>query len=143
MLGLLALIIAAVFTGAAHYIVYAEQPARLLLADGPALQHWKPSYSRGFAMQATLALVGGACGIAAFFLQERDWRLLAGALILLANWPYTVLVILPVNRKLEATAIAEAGSASRALLTRWGRLHAVRDLLGILATIAFLWAAAA
>jgi hypothetical protein len=141
MLGLMALTIAAVFTGAAHYIVFAEQPARLQLGDGPALQQWKPSYSRGFAMQATLALVGGACGVAAFFL-ERDWRLLAGALILLANWPYTVLVILPVNRKLEAIAITEAGSESRALLVRWGRLHSMRDLLGILATIAFLWAAA-
>jgi len=141
MLGLLALMIAAVFTGAAHYIVFAEQPARLQLGDGPALQQWKPSYSRGFTMQATLALVGGVCGIAAFFL-ERDWRLLAGALILLSNWPYTVLVILPVNRKLEAIAIAEAGSETRALLIRWGRLHAVRDLLGILATVAFLWAAA-
>lgn len=141
MLSLLALVIAAVFTGAAHYIVFAEQPARLQLADGPALQQWKPSYSRGFVMQATLAVVGGACGIAAFFLEQRDGRLLAGAFILLGNWPYTVLVILPVNRKLQAIEVAQAGGESRSLLIRWGRLHAVRDLLGILATIAFLWAA--
>ena len=141
MLGLLALVIAAVFTGAAHYVLFAEHPARLQLTDGPALQQWKPSYSRGAVMQATLALLGGACGIAAFFL-ERDWRLLAGALILLGNWPYTLFVILPVNRKLKAIEIAQADGESRSLLMRWGRLHAVRDLLGILATIAFLWAAA-
>jgi hypothetical protein len=142
MLGLLALVIAAAFAGAAHYIVMAEQPARLLLAAGPALQHWKPAYRRGFAMQATLAMVGGLCGLAAFYF-ERDWRLLAGALLLLANWPYTVIVILPVNRKLEATDPAQAGDDSRALLIRWGRLHAVRDVLGVLATAVFLWAAAA
>jgi hypothetical protein len=140
-LGLLALVIAAVFTGAAHYVLWAEHPARLQLTDGPALQQWKPSYSRGAVMQATLALLGGACGIAAFLLEQRDWRLLAGALLLLANWPYTLLVILPVNRKLQATEIARAGGESRDLLMRWGRLHAGRDLLGILATIAFLWAA--
>jgi hypothetical protein len=143
MLGLLALVVAAVFTGAAHYIVFAEQPARLLLADGPALQQWKPSYSRGFAMQATLAVIGGLCGIAAFFVgADRDWRLLAGALLLLANWPYTLLIIMPVNRQLEVTEPAQADAATRALLIRWGRLHAVRDVLGLLATIAFLWAAA-
>jgi uncharacterized membrane protein len=142
MLGLLALVIAAAFAGAAHYIVMAEQPARLLLAAGPALQHWKPAYRRGFAMQATLALVGGLCGFAAFFFEDADWRLLAGALLLLANWPYTVIVILPVNRKLEATDPAQAGDESRALLTRWGRLHAVRDVLGMLATAVLLWAAA-
>jgi hypothetical protein len=143
MLGLLALVIAAVFAGAAHYIVFAEQPARLLLADGPALQQWKPSYSRGFVMQATLAVVGGLCGIAAFFLgADRNWRLVAGALLLLANWPYTLLVIMPVNRQLEAIEPAQADAATRALLVRWGRLHAVRDVLGILSTIAFLWAAA-
>jgi hypothetical protein len=142
-LGLLAMVIAAIFTGAAHYIVAAEQPARLQLADGPALQHWKPAYRRGFAMQASLALMGGLCGIAAFFFEEQDWRLLAGALLLLANWPYTVLVILPVNRKLGATDPAQADGETRTLLIRWGRLHAVRDLLGVLATAVFLWAAAA
>jgi uncharacterized membrane protein len=139
-LGLLALVIAAVFAGAAHYVWFAEHPARLQLADGPALQQWKPSYSRGAVMQASLALVGGACGLAAFFL-ERDWRLLAGVLFLLGNWPYTLIVILPVNRRLQAIEIAQAGGESRGLLTRWGRLHAIRDLLGILATVAFLWAA--
>jgi hypothetical protein len=141
MLGLLALVIASAFAGAAHYIVMAEQPARLRLAPGPALQHWKPAYRRGFAMQATLALVGGVCGLAAFFF-ARDWRLLAGALLLLANWPYTAIVILPVNRKLEATDPAQAGDETRTLLIRWGQLHAVRDVLGVLATAAFLWAAA-
>jgi hypothetical protein len=142
MLGLLALTVAAVFTGAAHYVVRAEHPARLQLADAPALQQWKPSYSRGAVMQASLALIGAACGIAAFFL-ERDWRWLAGALLLLANWPYTLLVILPTNRRLQATGPAEADGETRELLIRWGRLHRVRDLLGILATVVFLWAAAA
>ena len=55
---------------------------------------------------------------------------LIGALFLLANWPFTLLVMLPVNRLLEATAPGSAGPQTRLLLERWGRLHLIRADLG-------------
>ena len=63
-----------------------------------------------------------------------------GALLMLANWPYTFLAIMPTNDRLMATEPAAAGPESRALVERWGSLHAVRTALGVAASLAFLWA---
>ena len=59
---------------------------------------------------------------------------------MIAPWPWTLIVVKPVNDALLATALEQAGPPSRALIERWGALHAVRTALGGLASLAFLWA---
>ena len=70
--GELALVAAAACTGAAIYVNVAEQPARLALDDRAMLEQWKRSYDNASVMQAGLALVACALGVAAFFL-SLDW----------------------------------------------------------------------
>ena len=103
MLGLLALVTASIFFGAAVYINIAEHSARLGLPDGAALAEWGPAYRRGFAMQAPIAVVSALLGGAAWW-TTGDLLWAVGAVIMIANWPYTLVAIMPTNHLLEAIA---------------------------------------
>ncbi len=138
--GILALVVAALFAGAAFYVSFAEHPARSLLDDRAQLQQWKSSYRRGAMMQGTLAALGFLLGIAAWW-QSRDELYIVGAILMGANWAYTALMILPINNELKAIALDDAGEESATLLRRWGKLHVKRTMLGVGGTLLFLWAA--
>ena len=44
------------------------------------------------------------------------------------------------NKVLEATPTDAANAQTRALIEKWGTLHAGRSALGIAATLVYLWA---
>jgi len=140
-LSIAALVFATLFVGAALYISLVEHPARLGLADGPLLAQWQPSYKRALPIQSGLAVAGGVAGLIVGYFSA-DWRWFAGSILLLANWPFTLLVIMPVNKPLLAMQEREAGAGSRAMLVRWGKLHKVRSALGAATTLLFAWALA-
>ncbi|MET0669006.1 MAG: DUF1772 domain-containing protein [Xanthobacteraceae bacterium] len=137
--GQLALIAAALFVGAALFVNVAEQPARLKLDDRAMLIEWKASYDRAAVMQASLAIVGFPLGTLAWW-QTGLWLWLIGALVLLANWPYTLLCIMPVNRTLKAIDPANADAQTRTLIEKWNGLHAGRTALGFASAAILLWA---
>ena len=123
---------AGLFAGAAIYVSAVEHPARLSCGTALALREFAPSYRRGAVMQASLAVVGLLASIAAWWQADRA-ELLIGGLLLGSVVPFTLVVIFPTNHRLLAPDLDPDSAESRALLERWGTLHAVRSVLGTLA----------
>jgi hypothetical protein len=89
-------------------------------------------------MQVSLAVVGGFFGVVAFF-SIFEWRWLLGALVLLVNWHYAIVVVMPTNHRLMNTP-AEAATAETGRMIGRCDLHAGRRALGFAATLIHLWA---
>lgn len=140
-LSIAALVFSTLFAGAAIYISLVEHPARLGLADVPLLAQWQPSYKRALPIQSGLAIAGGVAGLIVGY-NLADWRWFVGSILLLANWPYTLFLIMPVNKRLMAMQVTDASAKSRAMLIQWGKLHAVRSGLGAATMLLFAWASA-
>jgi len=105
------------------------------------LAQWQPSYKRALPIQSGLAVAGGAAGLIVGYL-SLDWLWFAGSILLLANWPFTLVVIMPVNKRVMSMSVSEAGAESRTMLVQWGKLHNVRSALGAAAALVFAWALA-
>jgi uncharacterized membrane protein len=133
----IAILACGLFAGAAVYINLVEHPARMGCGTALAATVFGPSYRRATAMQASLALVATASALGAWwFVASVLW--LIGALLIFSVVPFTLLMILPTNRQLLAPTLDRTASATRQLLVRWGRLHAVRTLASFAAMIMFL-----
>jgi len=128
-----------IFTGAAVYINLVEHPARMGCSTELAATEWAPSYKRATLMQAPLAILGFLGGSIAWWLGAGlPW--LIAAILILAVVPFTLFIIEPkTNKPLLAPGRDLRSTETRELLVKWGRLHAVRSVLGLIASVIFIW----
>ena len=135
--GLIATLSSGLFAGAALYINLVEHPARMQTGIRPALAEFAPSYHRATVTQVSLAVAGFLSGLVAWRTRSEAGWLVGGVLLVLVI-PFTALVILPTNKKLLDPATANDLDLAEKLLTRWGRLHAVRSVLSLASLLTFL-----
>jgi hypothetical protein len=137
-LGLYAFAVAAAFLGATTYIGFVEQPARLALGTRSMVREWTESNRRGALMLSVLAVVSAI--FAGIEFRNGDVRWLIGGATILASWPYTYFVIVPVNVWLFAIAPGRPVSPVRKLMRDWGLLEWAHALIGFAACCDYAWA---
>ena len=138
-LEIIAVLACALFTGASVYINLVEHPARMSCGTAIAAKQWAPSYKRATVMQVSLAVVAALGGLARGLLGGGPVWYVAAALIF-SVIPFTAIVVLPTNNLLLAPGRDLASAETQRLLERWGRLHAVRSVLSLVASVLFVWA---
>jgi hypothetical protein len=126
-LELVALLCTGLFAGAAIYVSLVEHPARLECGPALAIAEFGPSYRRGAVMQASLA-VGGCLAAVAGWTQGSATPVLIAGVLLGSAVPFTLIAILPTNKRLLDAGLDRGSPEAAALLARWGRLHAVRSV---------------
>lgn len=136
--GIVAVLACTLFAGAAVYINLVEHPARLSCGTVIAAAQWAPSYKRATFMQASLAAVATLAGIGRWLLTGGTlW--LGGSLCIFLVIPFTLVVIRPTNSRLLEPGRDTGSVETLVLLEAWGRLHAVRSALGVIASVLFAW----
>src|SRR6202795_2891512 len=100
------------------YINLVEHPARMACGVELAATEFPPSYRRATVMQATLAALGLLSSLAAWLAGATFWWLVAG------GWlgsviPFTLIVILPTNKKLLNPTLDTSSAETERLLIRW------------------------
>lgn len=95
------------------------------------------TFCRAAVMQGMLAVVGLVARVLAWAQGSGiDW--LVGGLLLGAMVPFTLVIIMPTNRRLLDASLDRSSGEARELLERWGRLHAVRTVVGVVAFVLFV-----
>ncbi|HJY88277.1 MAG TPA: DUF1772 domain-containing protein [Candidatus Acidoferrales bacterium] len=136
---ILATLSCGIFAGAAIYISFVEQPARLSCGSALAVREWRSSYKRGSRMQASLAVLSSVLAFFSWWMRDNTaW--LIGGLLLFAVVPFTLILAFPTNRRLQSDELDVSSVQAEQLLRRWGGLHAVRSGLSFLAFLIFLFA---
>ena len=102
---------------------------------------WPPRCKLALPIPSGLSVASSLAALIVGY-YSADWRAFAGSILVLANWPFTLFIIMPVNKRLMAMSEREAGAGSRAMLIQWGKLHNVRSALGSAAALIFAWALA-
>lgn len=132
-----ATVCAGLFAGAAVYISVAEHPARLACGTSLAATVFGPSYRRAAVMQASLAIIGTVAGVIAWLSEGGQVWLWASAFLSFVV-PFTLLAIMPTNKRLLDPALPRDSPEAQALLVKWGHLHAVRSASGVASFILFV-----
>lgn len=127
-LQLLAVFVAGIITGGAWAYTLEIHPALMKAQPTSSLDVFTPMFHHANRMQP---LLGAVVAIVTLIISimTGNWYWFIAALIMQVIGPYTIFVLMPINRRLMAEDADPKNPAIIADLKRWGGLHLVRTLI--------------
>lgn len=127
-LQLLAVVVAGIITGGAWAYTLEIHPALTEASPRSSLDVFTPMFQHANRMQPLLGGVVALLTLVVSFMTG-NWIWFIAALIMQAIGPYTIFVLMPLNRRLMAEDADPDSPALLADLKSWGSLHLVRTLV--------------
>ena len=134
---LLAVLASGLFTGGALFVNFVEHPARMELGPVLGVPSFAAMYKRAAKMQPLLAFLSFFGGAAAWLAGANAWWLVGG-IIMGSLFPYTIILMLPLNKELIDPGLDKNSPRALELLGHWGNLHKYRAFAALVAFVIFL-----
>ena len=130
LLRIIATLTAAFFAGGGLFVSMVLYPA-IMMDTASALVQFGRTYKKAAPWQGSNAII---CLVAAVIVSALtgDWWWAIGGLLVGASVPFTLIVMTPVNNRLLDEKAPPNPDEAVSLLTQWGRLHWVRNILSTL-----------
>ena len=105
-----------------------SHPAMLASKAETAVDYFKPFFHKSADTQLILSLILWALTATISYL-SKDWRWFIAGTLLQISGPYTIFVIMPVNRRIMADGADPHSKKMAADLKKWGPIHLPRTLI--------------
>jgi hypothetical protein len=134
---LAAVLASGLFSGGALFVHFVDHPALMELGPARGLPCFAAIYKRAAKLQLLLALLSFSGSLAAWLAGAGAWWLVAG-ILMASPVPYTMFLMLPLNKELTDPGLENNPDRAMELLERWGNLHTYRSLIALAASVIFL-----
>ena len=138
MAALIATIAAGLWAGISLYIAIVEHPSALRVGVQFATEYFRTMSKRTAPLMMILAAIGGVAAIYTW-IQGADRLWLIGGSLLLIQFPFTAIFIVPTNIRLLKVDAAESNELAAALHARLSLLDSIRSILGFPPFLIFVW----
>lgn len=105
-----------------------SHPAMMASRAETAVDYFKPFFHKSADTQLILSLILWAFTAAISFL-SKDWRWFAAGTFLQISGPYTIFVLMPVNRRIMAEGADPHSEQMTKDLKSWGPIHFPRTVI--------------
>ena len=126
------------YDGFGLYCSVVEVPAMLECGTKGAANHWNGMFKRAAKYQSILVLIGLFSSLASYYFSKES-KFLYCAMLLAIIPVYTIFGMMPTNYKLMDPANDKSSKETQYLLEKWEKLHAVRSIIGFVATCILLY----
>lgn len=113
-------------------------PILITITKTTAIELFKPFFDKTHIIVLVLSILVSCIALAASFISGY-WSWFIISLIMHLNGPYTLIFMMPLNRRLMAEDVDPHSEQTSNDLVKWGKLHALRTALNGLIFLVFIY----